>query len=127
VPGDGCDAGGDAETYCLELTQFLHHGVDLPSASSLWVENRFGIVEDYEHLLGGQEWTQGSQILGIFDARTDDLGKAAEEMSARGRELVATNEPPVLAEPLLDPIVVEDGQGDGCLPDPPCTDQSDGC
>ena len=48
-------------------------------------------------------------------------------MSARSRELVTTNEPPVLAKPLLDPIVVEDCQGYGRLPDPSCTDESDWC
>jgi hypothetical protein len=47
-------------------------------------------------------------------------------MSARSWELVATNEPAILAKPLLDAVVVEDGQGDGCLPDPPCADESDG-
>ena len=48
-------------------------------------------------------------------------------MGARGRELFAGNEPAVLAKPLLDPIVVEDCQGDGSLPDPPYTNESDGC
>ena len=48
-------------------------------------------------------------------------------MSTRSRELVATDEPAVLAEPLFDTIVVEDSQNDGCLPDPPCADESDGC
>ena len=46
-------------------------------------------------------------------------------MIARGRELVAAEEPTVLAKPLLDPIVVEDGQSDGGLPDPPCADEGD--
>ena len=48
-----------------------------------------------------------------------------KEVSTRGRELVATDESTVVAKPLLDPIVVEDGQGDGCLPDPSSTDESD--
>jgi hypothetical protein len=48
-------------------------------------------------------------------------------MSTRSWELVATNEPAVLAEPLLDAIVVEDSQSNGCLPDSPWTDESDGC
>ena len=68
---------------------------------------------------------QGSQILGVFDACADDLGESAEEMSTRGGELVAADEPAVISEPLLDSIVVEDGQGDGCFPDPPWTDESD--
>ena len=48
--GDSCDSGSDTETHRLELTQFLHYGVDPPSAGSLGVENGFGIVEDDEHL-----------------------------------------------------------------------------
>jgi hypothetical protein len=48
-------------------------------------------------------------------------------MSTRGGELIATNEPPVLAKTSLDAVVVEDGQSNGCLPDPACTDESDGC
>ena len=38
-------------------------------------------------------------------------------MSARGGELIATDEPTVGAEPLLDAIVVEDLQNDGGLAD----------
>jgi hypothetical protein len=48
-------------------------------------------------------------------------------MNTRGGELVATNEPPVLAKTSLDAIVVEGGQSNGCLPDPACTDESDWC
>ena len=40
-------------------------------------------------------------------------------------ELITADKPPVLAKPFLDPIVVEDGQGNGCFPDPACTDESD--
>ena len=47
-------------------------------------------------------------------------------MSTRSRELIATDEPAVLAEPLLDAVVVEYSQSDGCLPDPPGTYESDG-
>ena len=39
--------------------------------------------------------------------------------------MVATNESTVIAKPLLDPIVVEDGQGDGCLADSAGTNESD--
>ena len=46
-------------------------------------------------------------------------------MGTRGGELVATNESTVVAEPLLDPIVVENGQGDGCLSDSTSTDECD--
>ena len=46
-------------------------------------------------------------------------------MSARGRELVAANESTVMAKPLLDPIVVENGQGDGGFANSTSTDESD--
>ena len=46
-------------------------------------------------------------------------------MSTRGGELVATDEPAVISKPLLDSIVMEDGQSDGCFPNPPWTDESD--
>ena len=46
-------------------------------------------------------------------------------MGEGGGELVATNEPAVVPEPSLDAIVVEDRQSNGCLADPPWTDQSD--
>ena len=47
-------------------------------------------------------------------------------MSARSWELTTTDKSAVLAKPILDAIVVEDREGDGCFPDPACTDQSDG-
>jgi len=47
-------------------------------------------------------------------------------MSARSWELIATDEPAVIAEPFLDSIVVEDRESDGSFPDSPCTDESDG-
>ena len=43
------------------------------------------------------------------------MGEPAEEVSARGGKLVAPDEPTVVAEPLLDPIIVEDRQSDGGL------------
>ena len=46
-------------------------------------------------------------------------------MSARRRELVATNKSTVIAKMLLDAIVVEGREGDGSFPDPPWTDESD--
>ena len=48
-------------------------------------------------------------------------------MRTRSWELIATNEPTVLAKPLLDAIVVEDGQSDRRLPDSSCAGESDGC
>jgi hypothetical protein len=47
-------------------------------------------------------------------------------MSERGGEFVATDEPTVMAKPLLDAIVVEDGQSDGGLSNSAGTDESDG-
>ena len=47
-------------------------------------------------------------------------------METRSWELIAMNEPAVIAKPALDPIVVEDSEGNGCFPDSPCTDESDG-
>jgi hypothetical protein len=46
-------------------------------------------------------------------------------MGDRCWELVTSYEPTIPAEPLLDAIVMEDGQCDGRLPDPTSTDQSD--
>jgi len=47
-------------------------------------------------------------------------------MDTRCRELVTTDKSTVVAEPVLDAIVVEDGEGDGRLPNTPCADESDG-
>jgi len=55
--GDDGDSGGDAETNVAEPRQFIHIGVDLLRVRPLWIENRFGIFEDYERLLRGQEWS----------------------------------------------------------------------
>ena len=46
-------------------------------------------------------------------------------MGARGRELVATDEPTVLSKPPHDPIVVEDSKSDGRFPDSSWTNESD--
>ena len=46
-------------------------------------------------------------------------------MSARGGELVATDKTTVDSKPFLDAIVVEDCEGDGRFPNPPCADESD--
>ena len=47
-------------------------------------------------------------------------------MSTGSRKLIATHEPTVIAILVFDARVVEDGESDRCLPDPPCTDESDG-
>ena len=49
---DGGDAGCNAEKDVAELAQLLHDGKGIPSACSLWVQNRFRIVQDYEHFFG---------------------------------------------------------------------------
>ena len=46
-------------------------------------------------------------------------------MGERGGKLVATNEPPVVTEPLLDAMVVEDSQGDGGLSNSAGADESE--
>ena len=93
---------------------------------SLWVKDGLGVVEDYEHILGGKEGSEGCHILGVLDSRTDDLGETGQEMGAGSRELIATDESPVIAKSFLDTTVVEDSERDGCFSDPPCTDQGDG-
>ena len=45
-------------------------------------------------------------------------------MSACGWELVAADKPTFVSELLLDAIVVEDGQSDGCFPNSAWTDES---
>ena len=66
--------------------------------------------------------SQDGQILRVFDFRPGGLGESAEKVGARGREFVTADEPPVVTEPLLDPIVVKNGQDGGRLPDSPCAD-----
>jgi hypothetical protein len=44
-------------------------------------------------------------------------------MCTRGGEFVAADESTIVAKPLLDPIVVENGQGDRCLPDSASTNE----
>ena len=46
-------------------------------------------------------------------------------MSARSRELIATDESTVFAKSFPYPVVVEDREGNGCFPDPSCADQGD--
>jgi hypothetical protein len=126
VSGNCHDAGSDADGYCFELAQLVHHGIDLPGARFLRVENGLGIVEDDEHLRGGKGRPQGCEVLGIFDPNTDDLRQSGKEMSARSRKLIATNKSAVIAKSFFDPTVVEDGERNRCFPDPPCTNEGDG-
>jgi len=46
-------------------------------------------------------------------------------MGARGREFFAMNESTIVTKPPLDPIVVENCQGDGCLANPASADEGD--
>ena len=46
-------------------------------------------------------------------------------MREGGGELVTADESTVVSEPLLDAIVVKDGQGDSRFPDPTRTDESE--
>ena len=46
-------------------------------------------------------------------------------MNKCGRELVASNKPTVLAKPLLDAMMMENSQCDGCLADSASTNESD--
>ena len=46
-------------------------------------------------------------------------------MCGRGGEPITTNESAVVTKPLLDPVMVEDGQGDGGFADSPSTNESD--
>ena len=46
-------------------------------------------------------------------------------MSEGRGELVAADESTIVSETLLDAIVVEDGQSDGCFPDSPRTNESE--
>jgi len=46
-------------------------------------------------------------------------------MGLRGGELIATDEPTVIAKPLLDLIVVESSQGNGGLANSASTNESD--
>ena len=113
MSGDGGDPRGDTKTYSLKLAQLFDPSIYLRGACRLWVEDRFGIVQDYDHLLRGEEGLQGCQIFRVLDPCPDGLGESIEEVSERCSESVATNESSVRSESFLDPVVVEDGQGDG--------------
>ena len=126
VWGDCRNTGSDTDAYFFELTQFVHQGMDIFGAWCFRVENGLGVVKDFEHLLGGKEGSQGRKVFRIFDPRTDDLGESGKEVGPRSRELIATDESSVLAKSFLDPIMVEDGERNRCLPNPPRTDESDG-
>ena len=47
-------------------------------------------------------------------------------MSVRSWKLITADESTVPAKSFFDSIVVEDGEGDGGFPNPPCADEGDG-
>ena len=47
-------------------------------------------------------------------------------MDARCRELIAADKSTVVAKPVLNPIVMEDSEGNGCLPNASCANESNG-
>ena len=47
-------------------------------------------------------------------------------MDTRCRELITTDESPVIAVLVLNAMVMENSEGDGRFPNPPCTNESDG-
>jgi len=54
-------------------------------------------------------------------------GEPVEEMSDRSWELVASDEPTILAKPLFDAVVMRNGQSDGWLANPASTNESNWC
>jgi hypothetical protein len=126
MSGDCGDAGSDEEGYRFELTQFLDHQTDLLRIRYLGIQNGLGVVQDYEHLIGREEGSEGCHILGVFDSRADHLGESSEEMSTRYGELVAANESTILPKTCFDPIVMKDSERNRRFPDSPRTDKCDG-
>ena len=119
------DPGGDAKANISEPAQLLHHGVYVPGISSLRIENGFCVIEDEEHFLGGQEPSKGGQVFRVFDTGANGCREVVEKIGPRGLKLFAADKPPVLVKSFLDATVVEDAQGNGCLADTTCTDESD--
>ena len=58
-------------------------------------------------------------VLEDLDPCAGNIGELTEEIVPGGGELAATNESPVPAKTMFDPVVAEDGQDDGRLSDPP--------
>ena len=106
------------------MAQLFDHTVNLFPTAAMRVENRFGVIEDDQHFFGGYEWVEGGQVFRILNIGADDRRESAEEIGPRGWELIAADEPSVDAKLLLDAIVMEDGQRDGCFTNPPWTNES---
>jgi hypothetical protein len=92
---------------CIELVQFIYHQIDIFSIWSFGVQNGLSVVEDKKHIFGGKEGSQGSQVLEIFNPRTDNLGESGKEMSTGSEKPVTADESTVVAKSIFDPIVVE--------------------
>jgi len=73
-----------------------------------------------------EETTRVLRVASLFDTYAGVLGEPVEEMGERCWELVASGKPAILAEPLLDAIVIEDSQSDGRFADPTSTDENGG-
>lgn len=65
------------------------------------------------------------KVFRVLGARAGDLGELAQGMGMGRGESITTNEPRVVTEPLLNAIIVEDSQDDGCIADSTSADQSD--
>ena len=59
----------------------------------------------------------------MFYPCANGLGELGQEMSARGRELIAADESTVVTELLLDTTVVENGKGNRRFSNSACTDE----
>ena len=126
VWGNRCNAGSDADAYRFDLAQFVHQGIDFLGVCSFGVEDGFCVIKDDHHLLGGKEWSQWCQVLGVFNPCADNLGEPGKEMGTRSWELIASDESTVLAKSFFDPVVVKNCESDGRFADPSCADESNG-
>jgi hypothetical protein len=64
--------------------------------------------------------------LGVIDSCPNGLGESDEEMAGRSWELITTDESAVVAITYLDTLVVKYGKSNGCFPDPPWAEESEG-
>jgi hypothetical protein len=69
---------------------------------------------------------EGSQLVGVLDTSANSLRKSAEKIGPGRRELVATDESPIITKPFLDTIVVQDGEDDRRFANATRTDEGDG-
>ena len=62
---------------------------------------------------------QTSEIFGVFDSSTDDLGESGKELGTRRREPIAADESAVISKRLLDTIVGRTARAMDVFPIPP--------